>query len=293
VIARELAREGARLVICARDEDELSVAREELQAQADVLAIRCDLTDRSAVKAMVEQVIGHFGAIDVLINNAGVIGVAPIQHVTMDDYHSAMDINFWSAVHVAYDVVPHMQQRGGGRIVNISSIGGKIGVPHLTPYCASKFALTGWSRSLRGELAKDNIYVTTVIPGLMRTGSPRNADFKGQNEAEYAWFKVADSLPLLTVSAERAARDVIEAARRGAVEVIIGAVTKIGVKFDQNFPEWGGEIAGVAARLLPRPGGIGLESRKGSESESAVSESVAATLTDRAASRNNEVPVNG
>jgi len=293
VIARELAGEGARLVICARDEDELSVAREELQAQADVLAIRCDLTDRSAVKAMVEQAIGHFGAIDVLINNAGIIGVTPIEHATMEDYHSAMDINFWGAVHVAYDVVPHMQQRGSGRIVNISSIGGKIGVPHLTPYCASKFALTGWSRSLRGELVKDGIYVTTVIPGLMRTGSPRNADFKGQNEAEYAWFKVGDSLPLLTVSAERAARDVIEAARRGAVELIIGAVTKIGVMFDQNFPEWGGEITGVAARLLPSPGGIGLQSRKGSESESAVSESVAATLTDRAARRNNEVPVNG
>jgi len=242
---------------------------------------------------MVEQAIAHFGGIDVLVNNAGTIGVTPIEHATMDDYHKAMDINFWGAVHAAYHVVPHMQQRGSGRIVNISSVGGRIGVPHLAPYCASKFALTGWSRSLRGELAKDGVYVTTIIPGLMRTGSPRNADFKGQNAAEYAWFKISDSLPILTVSAEHAARDIVAAARRGAVELIIGTVTKIGVMFDQNLPEWSGELVGIAGRFLPRPGGIGTESRKGAESESAASESFAATLTDRAAERNNEVPVSG
>src|SRR5204863_5194639 len=116
-------------------------------------------------------------------------------------------------------VLPAMRRQGEGRIVNISSIGGKIAVPHLLPYDASKFALTGFSEGLRAELLKDGIYVTTVCPGLMRTGSPRNADFKGQHEAEYAWFSIGDSLPGMSMSAEAAAERIVTAFRQGEAEV--------------------------------------------------------------------------
>lgn len=290
VLAREFAGHGARLVICARDSDELDIARAELSSRGtEVLAVPCDLADRQQVHNLVDAAIRHFGSIDVLVNNAGTIGVTPIEHATMEDYHYAMDTNFWGAVHTAYYLVPHMQQRRSGRIVNISSIGGKIGVPHLAPYCASKFALNGWSRSLRGELMKDGIVVTTVIPGLMRTGSPRNADFKGQNVAEYAWFKISDSLPVLSVSAEHAAKSIVAAARRGDVELIIGTSAKLAVTFDQNLPEISGELAALAGRMLPSPGGIGIESRKGAESESKVTQSPLTGLTDQAAWQNNEV----
>jgi short-subunit dehydrogenase len=290
VLARKLAREGARLVICARDPEELESARAELESLgAEVLAIPCDLADRQEVDSMVLQAIRRFGAIDVLINIAGTITVSPIEHVTMEDYHHAMDTNFWSAVNVAYHIVPRMQERRSGRIVNISSIGGKIGVPHLVPYCASKFALTGWSQALRGELAKDAIAVTTVCPGLMRTGSPRNASFKGQHEAEYAWFKTADSLPGISVSAEKAAEQIIEATRRGDVELIIGVLARFGALFDQILPEWSGELASIAGRLLPGPGGIETDTRSGSESESKFSETPFSRLSDQAAQENNEV----
>lgn len=120
--------------------------------------------------------------------------------MTLEDYHEQMDSNYWSAVHTCYYVVPHMQERRSGRIVNISPIGGKVAVPHLLPYCAGKFALGGYSRGLRSELMKDGIVVTTVFPGLMRTGSPRQAMFKGGNEAEHAWFSIAGSLPGLSIS---------------------------------------------------------------------------------------------
>jgi len=291
VLARELAGMGAKLVICARDEAELRRAERDLiDYGATVIAIPCDLTDREQVNRMVDQTIQHFGGIDVLINNASIIGVSPIEHVTMDDYHAAMDANFWSAVNVAYHVVPFMQQQRSGRIVNISSIGGKIGVPHLAPYCASKFAVSGWSRALRAELRKDGIVVTTIYPGLMRTGSPRNADFKGQNEAEYAWFKIADSLPLLSVSAEHAAAEILQAIRGGDAEAVIGAVARIGVLADQLVPELSSEMLAIAGRMLPKPGGIGEDNRKGVESESDVTRSRWTALTDRAAERNNEVP---
>jgi len=200
-----------------------------------------------------------------------------------------MDANFWSAVNLAYYLVPHMKQRHAGRIVNISSIGGKIGVPHLAAYCASKFAMVGWSRSIRAELMKDGIVVTTICPGLMRTGSPRHGEFKGQNMAEYAWFKISDSLPVLSVSAEHAATDIIAATRRGDAEYTISLVAKIGVFVDQNFPELSGEVLALAGRLLPKPGGVGQGTRTGAESESEATQSVWTATTDRAAERNNEM----
>jgi NAD(P)-dependent dehydrogenase (short-subunit alcohol dehydrogenase family) len=290
VLGRQLAEKGARIVICARDPEELETARQDVQSHGgDVLAIPCDLAEPEEVRTMVERAISRFGRIDLLINNAGTISVGPVESMTLDDYHYSMDTIFWSAVHTAYYVVPHMQQQGGGRIVNISSIGGKVGVPHLATYCAGKFAVAGWSRALRGELLKDGIVVTTICPGLMRTGSPRNAEFKGQHKAEYAWFKIGDSLPILSMSAEQAAAEILSAAQRGAVEVILGMPAKVAVLVDQLFPEISGDLAAIAGKLLPAMGGIGTESRQGAESESAASRSILTAPTDRAAERNNEI----
>lgn len=290
VLARQLASQGARIAICARNAEELSVAESDIRAHgADVLAIPCDLSVREDVQRMVSDIIGRFGQIDVLINNAGTIAVGPIESMRLEDYHYSMDTIFWAAANTAYYVVPHMQHRRTGRIVNIGSIGGKVGVPHLTPYCAAKFAVTGWSRALRGELLKDGIVVTTISPGLMRTGSPRNAEFKGKNTAEYAWFKISDSLPILSMSAEQAAHDIIEATRRGAVDVVLGMPAKLAVMFDQLFPGVSGDLTAVAGKLLPAMGGIGTKKLRGAESESGASQSVFTDLTDEAARRNNEV----
>src|SRR5204862_4688180 len=134
----------------------------------------------------------------VLINNAGVITVGPFEDFSKADFDEAMAIHFWAALYTLKAALPHMRKAGGGRVVNISSIGGKVGVPHLAAYCASKFALTGFSQSIRAELAKDNIRVTTVAPGLMRTGSHVNAKFKGNHAAEFAWFSVSSGTPLIS-----------------------------------------------------------------------------------------------
>ncbi len=182
-----------------------------------------------------------------------------------------------------------MRQQRGGRIVNISSIGGKVAVPHLLPYCAGKFALTGLSEGLRAELREDGILVTTVIPGLMRTGSPRNALFKGQHRAEYAWFTLGDSLPGLSMSAERAARQIIDAFRHGEAEVTLTLPAWLAARFHGLFPGLTADILSVVHRLLPAPGGVGQQRVKGKDSSSWAAPSVATTLTERAAQRNNEV----
>ncbi len=288
LIARELAREGARLAICARDEDELQKAQTELNRHTEVIGIPCDIGDRQQVEAFVQAAQHHFGHIDVLINNAGTINVGPMEVMTVEDYEQAMRVHFWGPLYAVLAALPEMRRRGG-RIVNISSIGGKISVPHLLPYCASKFALVGLSEGLRAELRKDGIIVTTICPGLMRTGSPRNANFKGQHEAEYAWFKISDSLPLTSINARRAARQVVEAARHGEAEVVLTVQAKAAALFHGIFPGLTADVLGLVNQLLPDAGGIGAAREKGRESESAWSRSWLTALTDRAAEENNQI----
>jgi NAD(P)-dependent dehydrogenase (short-subunit alcohol dehydrogenase family) len=290
VLAREFAREGARVAICARDPHELERARADLAARgAEVYAIPCDVTDRGQVNEMTDMVERHFGEIDVLVNNAGVIQVGPVEVMTLEDYDQAMRVHFWGPLFTMLAALPSMRRRGGGRVVNISSIGGKIGVPHLVPYSASKFALVGLSDGMRAELAKDGVVVTTVCPGLMRTGSPRNATFKGRHRDEYAWFAISDSLPVTSISAERAARQIVAATRRGDAELIISTQAVLAVKFRALFPEVTADVLALVNRLLPGPGGIGKRRAKGAESESALAPSVLTALTEQAAARNNEV----
>ncbi len=290
VLARELARQGARLAISARDVEDLERARDELEARgAAVLAVPCDVTDQALVAEMVRAVRDHFGRIDVLINNAGIIEVGPMEVMTIEDYEDAMKTHFWAPLYTTQAVLQEMRRRGEGRIVNIASVGGKISIPHLLPYCASKFALVGFSEGLRAELAKDGIIVTTVCPGLMRTGSPRNATFKGQHRAEYAWFAISDSLPVTSMAAERAARQIIDAFKRGDAEVVLTIQAKLAVLFHGLFPGLTADILGAVNSLLPAPGGIGSARAKGKESESNLAPSWLTALSDRAAEENNQI----
>ncbi|MGB9178097.1 MAG: SDR family oxidoreductase [Pyrinomonadaceae bacterium] len=289
VMAREFAKEGARVAICARDTGELERARVDLQKRgARVLAVPCDVTDRAQVGELVSIVRDYYGRVDVLVNNAGVIEVGPVEVMTLEDYEVAMKTHFWGPLYTTLAVLPEMRRRRDGRIVNITSIGGKISVPHLVPYSASKFALVGLSEGLRAELAKDDVVVTTVCPGLMRTGSPRNAEFKGQHRAEYAWFSISDALPVTSMQAERAARQVIDACRRGDAEVVLSIQAQIAVRFHGLFPGLTQDILGLVNRLLPAPGGIGKRRAKGKDSSSQISPSWLTALNERAAQANNE-----
>ena len=184
-LAREFSREGARVAICGRDEETLRRAEQELSSKGAIVnAYVCDITNEHAVAQMIARVERELGPIHVLVNNAGIIEVGPMEVMTEQDYRDAMDTHYWGPLHTTLAVLPSMRYRGSGRIVNITSIGGKVSMPHLLPYDASKFALVGLSEGLRSELAKDGIVVTTVCPGLMRTGSPRQAFFKSQHNAD-------------------------------------------------------------------------------------------------------------
>jgi NAD(P)-dependent dehydrogenase (short-subunit alcohol dehydrogenase family) len=290
LLAREFAAAGAKLVICARDGAELARATMDLQDRgARVLALECDITQQQDVDAAVREVVEQFGTLDVLVNNAGTISVGPMDVMTIDDYEQAMRTHFWGPLYTTLAALPVMRGRGEGRIVNISSIGGKISVPHLLPYSASKFALTGFSEGLRAELLREGIYVTTVCPGLMRTGSARNAKFKGRHQAEYAWFAISDALPLTSMDAGRAARRIVEACRYGEAEVVLSLQAKAAVLFHDLFPGLTADINGLFNRVLPDAGRDGREARLGKQSGSKWAPSWLTALNDRAARENNEM----
>jgi NAD(P)-dependent dehydrogenase (short-subunit alcohol dehydrogenase family) len=281
LLAAECARRGARVAISARDTDELSKAAEKLRAGGNEV-----FTEEAELA--VERVSSQFGSIDVLVNNAGKMTVGPLETMTIDDYRDSLNVHFWGAYFTTMAVLPRMRQTRRGRIVNISSIGGKISVPHMVPYSVGKFALTGFSEGLRAELRKDNVLVTTVCPGLMRTGSARNASFKGNNEDEYAWFSASASLPVTSIDATDAACAIMDACERGRADLVLSVPAKVAAIMHGLMPGTVEDLLGLANRLLPRPGGIGRQARTGTRSASKVSRSWT-KLNDEAAEQNNEV----
>ena len=277
-LAREFAAEGCKIAICARDPTELERAREDLESRgAQVYAARCDVTNLAEVDGLIGSVLERFGSIDILVNNAGQIQVGPVQEMTLADFEQAMDVMFWGVVYPTRSVLPHMLERRDGRIVNITSIGGKVAVPHLLPYDCAKFAAIGFSEGLRAELATEGIKVVTIAPGLMRTGSYRNALFKGDAETESAWFGLSSSLPGITMEGSRAARQIVSATRRGDAERILTRPAQLLARFHGVFPGATIEILGLINRLLPA-GRNGTTSRRGSETR-ALSHPVVSALT--------------
>jgi NAD(P)-dependent dehydrogenase (short-subunit alcohol dehydrogenase family) len=256
LLAREFLRQGAKVAICARDDEELFRAERELVAEtgAQVLAYRCDVSDPTQVEQFVNLVSRRLGAPDVLVNNAGVIEVGPLESMEHDDFRQAMDVMFWGVLNPTLAVLPYMREKHSGRIVNITSIGGLVSVPHLLAYCSAKFAATGFSEGLRAELAGTGIRVTTVSPGVMRTGSHVNAQYKGHGRAEFRWFSVGAGAPVISMDAERAARQIVRAAKRGEAQRILSLPATVLARLHGVAPGLTTGIASLANRMLPSDG---------------------------------------
>ena len=251
-LARELADAGCRLVIGARDERELAEARRDLEARgAAVLAQRCDVGNQREIEQLVTATRERFGAIDILVNVAGLIQVGPAESMTLDNFRDALAVNFWAPLHAMDAVVAEMRARGRGRVVNITSIGGLIPVPHLLPYVCAKAAAIALSQGLGAELRKDGVTVTTVIPGLMRTGSYPYAVFKGDPARELAWFRALSTSKLTAMSADRAARRIVAAIARGDGQVVLSAEARIGRLAYSLFPGLSRWLFAIGNRLLP------------------------------------------
>ncbi|MCG6494141.1 SDR family oxidoreductase [Kitasatospora sp. A2-31] len=256
LIAGELANRGCRVMLCGRDELALERALRNLRGRpGDVAATACDLADPQAPSRLLAAVRDRFGAeVDLLVNNAGLIQVGPVSAMQEQDFRRAHELMTMAPLRLVQAVLPSMRARGAGSIVMIASIGGRIPAPHLLPYVAAKFALTGLSEGLGAELAQYGIRVTTVLPGLMRTGSHTAAEFAGRAGSEYAWFATAASLPLVSMDAGRAARRIVRAIEAGRRELVLTPLAKAAVLAHGIAPATTDRLLGLTARLLPSAG---------------------------------------
>jgi NAD(P)-dependent dehydrogenase (short-subunit alcohol dehydrogenase family) len=288
-IARELGRRGARVSICARGAEALERAESRLRDEGiDVHAMPCDVADPDQVGAWVDEAAGRFGGVDVLVNIAGVIAVGPLPSLRREDFVEGMDIMFYGVLHPTLAVLPRMRAAGRGVIANVTSIGGKVAVPHLGSYTPAKFAAVGLSEGMHAELRQDGIHVVTVVPGLMRTGSYAAAFFKGDPALEYTLFAPAASSPLNTVAGERAARRVVKAIRLRETEVTIGLHAKALRVANGVAPGVTADVLALVARILPSPEAP-VRSR-GDHIDSPVDDSFLTALGRRAAKRLNQPP---
>jgi Short-chain dehydrogenases of various substrate specificities len=291
VMAKEFARQGAVICLLARDEDELRRAQNLVQFEiptCEVLIQACDCTVEIQVRDAINTIVDAFGRVDVLVNNAGIISSAPIENADKKDFSDSLDIHFWAPFYLVNACLPHMRE--GSRIVNISSIGGLVAIPHRAAYGAGKFALAGYSEALRSELSPRGIYVTTVFPGLMRTGSVDHALFKGQTAKEYNWFSLAAAMPLITTSAESAARRIVTASKVGQAELKLSLSTKLAALAHGVAPEMLADIFALANLVMPGPSKeVQQENVEGRDTHTWLSPSVLTTLTQKAERKNNEL----
>jgi NADP-dependent 3-hydroxy acid dehydrogenase YdfG len=172
--AKALAVEGAKLVLAARREDRLkAIAADITQTGGEVLVLPVDLSDQQAIFELVNQAHTHWGRLDILINSAGVVDLAPIETADVSSWRRMFEVNALGLMIASQAALPLMKAQGGGHIVNISSVGGLSAVPGLSGYCASKFAVEAFSRVLRLEVSKaDRIRITAIEPGFVDTDFP-------------------------------------------------------------------------------------------------------------------------
>lgn len=256
-LAKEFGELGAKLVLASQDSAELVRAKSWLAREASIgpdqiLTVSCNLRRSEEANDLIKKATDVFGRIDILINNAGIITVAPVEHQTSEIFHDVMDTNFFSAVHCSLAVLPQMLSRRSGMIVNIASVGGKVAIPHMLSYTASKFAEVGLSQGLHAELRSKGIHVVTVCPGLMRTGSHLNAQFSGDAPREYRWFSLLASMPGLSVSAEHAAGRIVRAVQRGETEIAISPQAVLAARLAPALPSITARAMSIANSFLPK-----------------------------------------
>ncbi|MFF0740426.1 SDR family NAD(P)-dependent oxidoreductase [Streptomyces sp. NPDC004111] len=256
-LARHLVERGCNVTIAARDAAELERAAHQLYEEtgATVHVAVCDVRDRAAVGEMM-RVVHERDGLDIVVANAGVIQVAPLEAVGPEEFTDAMETMFHGALHTSLEALPYL--RGSrGRLALIGSVGGLLGVPHLLPYSCAKAAVGALAEGLHAETAAAGVSVTAVHPGLMRTGSHRQAEFGGDTSAEFGWFSAAAGAPLLSMDADRAARRIVDAVIQRRARLVLTAPAKAAQLAHGIAPGLTTRLTGLTARLLPAAPGKG------------------------------------
>ncbi|MBD2541123.1 SDR family oxidoreductase [Coleofasciculus sp. FACHB-SPT36] len=238
------AQKGYDLVMAARQADRLEAAAQEVRSLGrKALAVPTDVRDPEQVKTLVQKALEEYGAIDVLINNAGRYISGPADSFSLDDWHQTIDLNLWGYIHTIHALLPHFLERKQGTIVNLSSIGGKVPVPYLVPYNTSKFAVTGLTEALHSELAPKGIHVCGIYPNLIKSSLMERAIFGGKNVEDAQARRDQLDLVLSTPVVEKpedVAKAIWEAVKHQRAEVLVGSanLSKASYNMFPGFMQW-------------------------------------------------------
>jgi NAD(P)-dependent dehydrogenase (short-subunit alcohol dehydrogenase family) len=249
-LANNLARQGAHLALA--DIDDAGLAETVALCEGfgvKITSQHLDVADRAAVEAWAEQVVADHGKVNLIINNAGVALGATIESMSYEDFEWLMGINFWGVVYGTKAFLPHLKSSGEGHVVNLSSVFGLISVPSQSAYNAAKFAVRGFTDTLRMELAIEGapVSVTTIHPGGIKTNIAKNAriddsltEMAGDAEKARREFERA-----FITSPEKAARQILAAVQRDKRRALIGPDAKF-IDFVSRLP------AGLYQRVVER-----------------------------------------
>lgn len=240
-LAQRLINKGARLALVARDENKLSAVKKELLTpgleESTIELYPCDVADSIAVETTFKRISEQMGTPDILINSAGVLREGYFENQSLETFREVMNINFFGTLHCIQSVLPYFKGNGGGRIVNICSVAGLMGVFGYSAYCASKHAVTGLTATLRSELKHQNITLHIVYPPEF--DSPMVDDINTYRSEENRML--AKTIPKL--SADQVADEIIKGIEKNRYEIITGIATRIVARFDKLLPSLGRAVA--------------------------------------------------
>ncbi len=239
--ALKFAAQGWDVTLAARREDRLQAVAEQIEKMGrKAIALPTDVSNPEQVSALVEQSLSTFGEINALINNAGICLTGPMVNTSLEDWHRIFDTNLWGYVHTIQAVLPTMLAAGKGSIVNVGSIGGKMPMPNMTAYCASKYALTGMSETLRLELVSKGIHVGIVHPGVIASDFLERAMFRGDSDQEVEGRQKQMNQALqsgIASQPEEIAEAIWKMVQKQQNEVVVG-VSAIATGLNRFFPSF-------------------------------------------------------
>ncbi len=222
--AFEFADRGARVVMVSRNAGRLERAREELAGIGKTEAMTCDVSDSGQVSEMARQVLDRFGQVDVLVNNAGYAVYGTVSQLSVGEIEGQMRTNYLGMVYCTKGFLPSMIKRNRGHIVNVASVAASVGLPGMAPYCASKFAMLGFSEGLKHELHETGVGVTVVSPITVRTNFFDHSSFGRMRRKPYA------------ISSKRVARAIVKASASSRLEIVVPSAVRGVVWLKQTLP---------------------------------------------------------
>lgn len=253
-LGRELARQylgaGATVIILGRDEEALAAAETELSELGDVIALRADITRAEQIADVTAEIERRFGRLDGLINNAGLVLGGPLRSTSAQDYDRLLQTNLYGTCRMTEAALPLLRGGKNPWIINISSAAGKLTVPYLVAYGASKAALARYSEGLMMQLAGEGIQVLTVYPSFIHTGVWDHAPVKDSKIPLRRAYNAISAIPFIAMSTPGAARRIIGAQSRGELKIVIPLSAEIFVRLVYLMPKLSARLAqGVARRL--------------------------------------------